>query len=115
MQSWPVMESQYLTTSQDFFIMLIHTHNKLADTWGCRAAVCLHIHVAAHACTQNVVGRWIIMGGAHIGWTSFGRGGRPPPCPTSSYTPALDIASQLIVGKLICFPHFLNHVLSGSF
>ena len=41
----------------------VYTH-KLAGTWGCRAAVCLHIHVAAYACTQNVVGGWIILEGA---------------------------------------------------
>ena len=52
-------------------------------------AVCLHIHVAAYTCTQNVLGGWIILEeGAHIGSINFG-GGATAPLPPSSYTPAV--------------------------
>ena len=84
MQYFPVMESQSqqsLTTSQHFFIMLIH---KFAGTWGFRATL-FTLTCSSIRLYPECGGR----GGAHIGWTKFG--GPPPhrpPNSPSSYTPA---------------------------
>ena len=102
------MESQ----SQQCQGLLYHAYtHKLAGIWGCRAAVCLHIHVAAYVCTQNVVEDGLFGEGAHTGWTNFGVATDPrcppPPLPTplmtKEFVSALRICKTMIMEKsIIC-------------
>ena len=79
-QSWPVMESQSqqcLTTSQNFFIMLLHTNLLVHGVVG---LLFVYTYMQQHTSVPRM---WwedgLFWEGAHIAWTNFG--GRPPPLP----------------------------------